>query len=137
MAEETHLIDELSVKRPQEEEAEENGGISVKMEKSNRVAAEVALAECISTIIPGWFSEISPMWPGKFATLFTMAPEVLHRSYGTEADMWSTIGVIAYTLLCGSRPFWSRTEKQRLKKWPLGAVNFAGYELAKKAMDKN
>lgn len=38
-----------------------------------------------------------------------MAPEVLHRSYGTEADMWS-IGVIAYILLCGSRPFWSRTE---------------------------
>lgn len=38
-----------------------------------------------------------------------MAPEVLHRSYGTEADMWS-IGVIAYILLCGSRPFWARTE---------------------------
>ncbi|KVI03435.1 hypothetical protein Ccrd_018271 [Cynara cardunculus var. scolymus] len=37
------------------------------------------------------------------------APEVLHRSYGTEADMWS-IGVIAYILLCGSRPFWARTE---------------------------
>ena len=38
-----------------------------------------------------------------------MAPEVLHRSYGTEGDMWS-IGVIAYILLCGSRPFWARTE---------------------------
>ncbi|KAJ6820195.1 CDPK-related kinase 1-like [Iris pallida] len=29
---------------------------------------------------------------------YYVAPEVLHRSYGTEADMWS-IGVIAYTTL--------------------------------------
>jgi serine/threonine protein kinase len=34
---------------------------------------------------------------------------VLHRSYSVEADLWS-IGVITYILLCGSRPFWARTE---------------------------
>ncbi|KAE8681574.1 rho GTPase-activating protein 3-like [Hibiscus syriacus] len=37
------------------------------------------------------------------------APEVLHRSYSLEADIWS-IGVITYILLCGSRPFWARSE---------------------------
>ena len=40
-----------------------------------------------------------------------VAPEVLHRAYGTESDMWM-VGVMTYVLLSGSRPFWAPTENE-------------------------
>lgn len=55
---------DLPVKRPREEEENMsekigNGASSISMEAEDK-------PNSISTIIPGWFSEISPMWPGLF-----------------------------------------------------------------------
>ncbi|KAJ0248628.1 CDPK-related kinase 4 [Hirschfeldia incana] len=77
---------------------------------------------------------------------YYVAPEVLHRSYSTEADMWS-IGVISYILLCGSRPFNGRTEsgifrcviraKPNFDDMPWPSISPTGKDFVKRLLNKD
>ncbi|KAF2531449.1 hypothetical protein F2Q70_00032404 [Brassica cretica] len=77
---------------------------------------------------------------------FYVAPEVLHRSYSTEADMWS-IGVISYILLCGSRPFHGRTESAvfrcviranpNFQDMPWPSISHTGKDFVKRLLNKD
>ncbi|KAK9810447.1 hypothetical protein WJX72_010861 [[Myrmecia] bisecta] len=55
---------------------------------------------------------------------YYVAPEVLRKDYGFEADIWS-LGVILYILLSGLPPFWGDTEEDIFKMVLKGDLDFA------------
>ncbi|KAH7287203.1 hypothetical protein KP509_32G043400 [Ceratopteris richardii] len=55
---------------------------------------------------------------------YYVAPEVLRRNYGPEADLWSA-GVLLYILLSGVPPFWAESEQDIFKEILEGSVDLS------------
>ncbi|CAN1226845.1 Calcium-dependent protein kinase 17 [Linum grandiflorum] len=71
---------------------------------------------------PG-FGKSGEVFKDIVGSAYYIAPEVLKRKYGPEADIWS-IGVMLYILLSGVPPFWAESEHGIFNAILRGQVDF-------------
>lgn len=70
-----------------------------------------------------FLSSLKKVYRDIVGSAYYVAPEVLRRSCGKEADVWSA-GVILYILLSGVPPFWAETEKGIFNAVLKGEIDF-------------
>ena len=71
----------------------------------------------------------------QIGTSFYIAPEVLKNGYNEKCDLWSC-GVILYILLCGSPPFYGKSEKEIFQKILDGNIDFNKNKIWTKISDE-
>ncbi|KAL9329982.1 hypothetical protein ACSQ67_004985 [Phaseolus vulgaris] len=74
--------------------------------------------------LESWFLRTGDVFRDLVGSAYYVAPEVLRKSYGPEADIWSA-GVILYILLSGVPPFWAENEQGIFDAILRGHIDFA------------